>query len=150
MRGEALQQALNNIFYAIIAALIRIFKMLQYDVNTIQYNMIWLLFPVGELLPGQSVTIFVTFLPQDSGNAHNQMDIYVSGQVRYSWFSFSPSHSWLFDCFSLFLIKVSVISLFISFFIFPSLWLSLILDWHSQTVPLFLVQWSRVVSEIDL
>ena len=35
----------------------------------------------GDLLPGQSVTIFVTFHPQDSGNSRNQMDIYVSGQT---------------------------------------------------------------------
>ena len=56
MRGEALQQALNNIFYTIIAALIRIFKMLQYDVNTIQYNMIII---SGRRAPARSVSHYI-------------------------------------------------------------------------------------------
>ena len=50
--------------------------MTSHSHHILSYNM------TGDLQPGQSVTIHATYLPQDSGSTHLQMDLFVSNQVN--------------------------------------------------------------------
>lgn len=60
------------------SAIIKPFLLIHFIIHYFYFEPLFIY--IGDLKPGQTVTIFVTFSPQDSGTFKNQMDVYISDQ----------------------------------------------------------------------